>query len=67
MARSERAKFSRNSETYLARLAVSPERPAPPRQRQRSTPDETEFVGCEQTIYTVRQGGKAGGGGRCRH
>ena len=51
MARSERAKFSRNSETYLARLAVSPERPAPPRQRQRSTPDETEFVGCEQTIY----------------
>ena len=51
MARSERAKSSRNSQTGLARLAVSPERPAPPRQRQRSTPDETEFVVCKQTIY----------------
>ena len=51
MARSERAKSSRNSETGLAQLAVSPERPAPPRQRQRATPDEAEFVVCKQTIY----------------
>jgi hypothetical protein len=51
MARSERAKSSRNSQTGLARLAVSPERPAPPRQRQRATPDEAEFVVCKQTIY----------------
>jgi hypothetical protein len=51
MARSERAKSSRNSETGLAPLAVSPERPAPPRQRQRAKPDEAEFVVCKQTIY----------------
>jgi hypothetical protein len=51
MARSERANSSRNSQTHLAPLAVSPERPAPPRQRQRATPDEAEFVVCKQTIY----------------
>ncbi|MBL6458049.1 hypothetical protein JMJ55_22185, partial [Belnapia sp. T6] len=26
-------------------------RPAPPRQRQRITPDKAEFVVCKQTIY----------------
>ncbi len=55
MARSERANFSRNSQTHLAPLAVSPERPAPPRQRQRATPDEAEFVVCKQTIYRATQ------------
>ena len=51
MAHSERADSSRNSETGPTRLAVSPERPAPPRQRQPATPGQAEFVACKQTIY----------------
>src|SRR3954464_2660953 len=64
MAHSERARPSRNSSTSLGCLAISPPRTATPRQRQHALPSQAEFVLCEQTIYTVRQGGPPGGSAR---
>ena len=51
MVHSERARPSRNSSTSVGCLAISPQRTAPPRQRQRALPRQAEFVVCEQTIY----------------
>jgi putative transposase len=51
MVHSERARPSRNSSTSVGCWAISPQRTALPRQRQRALPRQAEFVGCEQTIY----------------
>src|SRR3954453_2446279 len=65
MARSERTKSSRNSILGRQQGTGRGGRAAPPGQSQSPAPDEAEFVGCDQTIYTVRHGGQPAG--RLRH
>src|SRR3954464_1302195 len=64
MARSERTKSSPNRILGPQQGTGRGGRAAPPGQSQSPAPDEAEFVGCDQTIYTVRQAGKPVGRAR---